>query len=127
MVGDAAREAALLHDLACGHVGQLHECADADLVALVLDPVEVGDGLEVDDELGVGGQQLVFERAEQVGAAGDEHGRALEARLLIRRRRVARRLLGRARLHVGEMLHRRNLQVEYVFVLALALRSRLWA
>ena len=103
----------LLHDLAGGHVGKLHQGADANLGTLVLDLVKADNGLEVDHKLRVRGQQLVFKRAEQVGTAGDEHGGTLDARRLERRRNVARRLLNRPRLHMREMLHWRTLQVEY--------------
>lgn len=91
------RRALVAHDIARSHIGQLHERADAHLIALVGDLVETRNGLEVHQLFRVVGQDLVFKRADDVGAAGDRPRLAAF--------QVLRRLACGGSVHMGEMLH----------------------
>ena len=86
-----------LHQLVLGHIGQLRQGADAQRVAVLLDGVHPLDGLQIDDGLGVLREDLVFQGAQKIGAAGHDPG--------LPACRLFRGLIGRGGLHVLEMLH----------------------
>ena len=85
------------HHLAVRHIRQLCQRADDDLAILLLDLVQVFDGLQIDDHRRVGGQDLILQGPQKIGAPRDHHD--------VPFCRVFRRLLYGRCLHMYKLSH----------------------